>query len=58
MIAEDIALEMSRLTRDAHAAVAAKMAREQLGEAFVNLDRRQHLTIGRGSDRREWREAA
>ncbi len=58
MIAEDIALELSRLTREAHAKVALKMASGQLGECFANLDRREHTTIARGADRREWRDAA
>lgn len=53
MIAEDIAIEFSKLTREAHGKVAAKMASGQLGEAWVGLDdRRIHATIARGADRR------
>lgn len=58
MIAEDIALELSRLTREAHDRVRLRMASQQLGEAFANLDRRINETIARGPDRREWKEAA
>lgn len=52
MIAEDIALELSRLTREAHAHIALRMASGQLGEAFANLDRRHLETVSRGTDRR------
>ena len=58
MIAEDFTLELSRITREAHDRVRLRMASEQLGEAFVDLDRRLHSTIARGPDRREYREAA
>lgn len=58
MIGEDVAIELSRLTREAHAKVAIKMASGQLGEAFANLDRRHDMTVARGADRREWQEAA
>lgn len=52
MIGEDIAIELSRITREAHVNLAMKMASGQLGEAFANLDRRNDLTVMRGADRR------
>lgn len=52
MIGEDIALELSRITREAHVNLAMKMASGQLGEAFANLDRRHDITVARGADRR------
>lgn len=54
MIGEDIAIELSRLTRAAHERTATKMAAAQLGEAWVGLDDRRHnTTVARGADRRE-----
>lgn len=54
MMTEDIALELSRITREAHTRVAVKMAAGQMGEAFVGLDdRRRDNTVARGADRRE-----
>lgn len=53
MTSEDITLELSRLTREAHTNVAIKMASQQLGECFSDLDRRHVAKIARGTDRRE-----
>lgn len=49
-----IEVEVSRLQRETLAKVAAKMASQQLGEAWIGLDDRRHVTtLARGSDRRE-----
>jgi hypothetical protein len=50
----DMAIEFSRIEREAYANIAAKRASEQLGEAWVGLDdRRTTPNAMRGPDRRQ-----
>jgi hypothetical protein len=42
--ADDIAIEMARLVREAEAAVAAKLAARQLGELFYDLPTNKEST--------------
>lgn len=54
---DDILLDVARMQREAINNIAAKMASQQFGEAWVGLDDRRHNeTVARGPQRRKWKE--
>jgi hypothetical protein len=50
MFGDEAILEIAKLEREAYVRVRARMAAEQLGEAFA--DRRDETSAMRGTDRR------